>query len=111
MPKIANQLRGILIYVICVVLLQYQEPRKENKQKMTRKMITIVIVVISIIIINYGHRLQDIINEGLAFAVRSGDYHTSKQLLVLHTLVLSHGSRQQHQQLQLKGDDQNKLVI
>lgn len=59
---------------------------------------------------NNGHRLQDIVNEGLVSAVRSGDYHTSKQLLVLYTLVASRGSRQQHQQLQLKGDDQNKLV-
>lgn len=33
------------------------------------------------------HRLQDIVNEGLASAVRSGDYHTSRQLLILYALV------------------------
>ena len=34
-----------------------------------------------------SHRLQDIVNEGLAAAVRSGDYHTSRQLLLLYSLV------------------------
>jgi len=34
-----------------------------------------------------SHRLQDIVNEGLAAAVRSGDYHTSRQLLILYSLV------------------------
>ena len=35
------------------------------------------------------HSLQTIVNEGLAAAVRSGDYHTSRQLLILYTLVAS----------------------
>ena len=34
-----------------------------------------------------GHNLQDLVNEGLAFALRANDYHTSRQLLVLYTLV------------------------
>ena len=38
---------------------------------------------------NQPSRLQDIVNEGLAAAVRSGDYHTSRQLLILYTLVAS----------------------
>lgn len=36
-----------------------------------------------------GHHLQDLVNEGLAFALRSSDYHTSRQLLILYTLVAS----------------------
>jgi hypothetical protein len=35
--------------------------------------------------------LQDIVNEGLASAVRSGDYYTSRQLLILYSLVASEG--------------------
>lgn len=38
-----------------------------------------------------GHTLQDIVNEGLAAAVRAGDYYTSRQLLILYTLVASKG--------------------
>lgn len=36
-----------------------------------------------------SHMLQDVVNEGLAAAVRSGDYHTSRQLLMLYSLVAS----------------------
>jgi hypothetical protein len=36
-----------------------------------------------------SHTLQDIINEGLASAVRSGDYYTSRQLLILYSIVSS----------------------
>lgn len=36
-----------------------------------------------------GHKLQDVVNEGLAAAVRSGDYYTSRQLLILYSLVAS----------------------
>ena len=36
-----------------------------------------------------NHRLQDIVNEGLASALRSGDYHTSRQLLILYSVVAS----------------------
>ena len=36
-----------------------------------------------------SHKLQDMVNEGLAAAVRSGDYHTSRQLLMLYSLVAS----------------------
>jgi hypothetical protein len=39
------------------------------------------------------HKLQDIVNEGLAAAVRSGDYYTSRQLLILYSLVSSEGHR------------------
>jgi hypothetical protein len=39
-----------------------------------------------------SHLLQDVVNEGLAAAVRSGDYHTSRQLLMLYSLVASHSS-------------------
>lgn len=38
-----------------------------------------------------SHHLQDIVNEGLASAVRSGDYYTSRQLLILYSLVASEG--------------------
>lgn len=38
------------------------------------------------------HRnLQDIVNEGLASAVRSSDYHTARQLLILYSLVAIKG--------------------
>ena len=40
---------------------------------------------------NESHKLQDIVNEGLASAVRSGDYYTSRQLLILYSLVASEG--------------------
>lgn len=36
-----------------------------------------------------SHRTQDIVNEGLAAAVRAGDYHTARQLLLLYSLVSS----------------------
>lgn len=36
-----------------------------------------------------SHKLQDVVNEGLAAAVRAGDYHTSRQLLILYSLVAS----------------------
>jgi hypothetical protein len=36
-----------------------------------------------------SHLLQDIVNEGLTAAVRSGDYYTSRQLLILYSLVAS----------------------
>jgi hypothetical protein len=38
-----------------------------------------------------SHKLQDVVNEGLASALRSGDYHTSRQLLILYSLVASRG--------------------
>jgi len=37
------------------------------------------------------HKLQDIVNEGLAASVRSSDYYTSRQLLILYSLVSSEG--------------------
>ncbi|GAX27496.1 hypothetical protein FisN_23Hh036 [Fistulifera solaris] len=36
-----------------------------------------------------SHRLQDFVNEGLSSALRAGDYHTSRQLLLLYSLVSS----------------------
>ena len=36
-----------------------------------------------------SHKLQDVVNEGMAAAVRAGDYHTSRQLLILYSLVAS----------------------
>lgn len=38
-------------------------------------------------------KLQDLVNEGLTAAVRSGDYNTSRQLLILYTLVASKGQQ------------------
>ena len=38
-----------------------------------------------------GHNLQDLVNEGLSFALRANDYHTSRQLLILYTLVAARG--------------------
>lgn len=38
---------------------------------------------------NESGNLQDLVNEGLAFALRANDYHTSRQLLILYTLVAS----------------------
>lgn len=32
-------------------------------------------------------KLSDVVNEGLAYAVRSGDYRTSRQLLILYSIV------------------------
>lgn len=40
-----------------------------------------------------SHKLQDVVNEGLAAAVRSGDYHTSRQLLMLYSLVASQADK------------------
>lgn len=40
-----------------------------------------------------SHRLQDIVNEGLSSAVRSGDYYTSRQLLILYSLIASEGHK------------------
>jgi hypothetical protein len=34
-----------------------------------------------------SHHLQDVVNEGLTAAVRAGDYYTSRQLLILYSLV------------------------
>jgi len=38
-------------------------------------------------------KLQDLVNEGLTAAVRAGDYNTSRQLLILYTLVASKGQQ------------------
>ena len=38
-------------------------------------------------------RLQRVVNEGLVAAVRSADYHTSRQLLILYSLVASRGTK------------------
>ena len=45
-----------------------------------------------------GHTLQDIVNEGLTAAVRSGDYYTSRQLLILYSLVASKGMEDENEQ-------------
>ena len=52
-----------------------------------------------------GHSLQDLVNEGLAFALRSSDYHTSRQLLILYTLISSkrHGHKKGDSFQMLKG--------
>merc|ERR1740124_2034682 len=36
---------------------------------------------------NDQSNLQDIVNDGLAAAVRSSDYHTARQLLILYSIV------------------------
>lgn len=40
------------------------------------------------------HHLQQLVNEGLTSAVRSGDFNTSRQLLILYTLVASRGQQE-----------------
>ena len=40
---------------------------------------------------DHPHHLQDLVNEGLASAVRSSDYHTARQLLILYSLVATQG--------------------
>lgn len=40
------------------------------------------------------HSLQKLVNEGLTSAVRSGDFNTSRQLLILYTLVASRGQQE-----------------
>ncbi|GKY93456.1 hypothetical protein MPSEU_000313100 [Mayamaea pseudoterrestris] len=51
-----------------------------------------------------SHKLQDVVNEGMAAAVRSGDYHTSRQLLILYTLVASAQSSEQTHENKLLGN-------
>lgn len=51
-----------------------------------------------------GHSLQDLVNEGLAFALRSSDYHTSRQLLILYTLISSKRHKKGDSYQLLKGD-------
>lgn len=41
-----------------------------------------------------NHNLQRLVNEGLTAAVRSGDFNTSRQLLILYTLVASKGRQE-----------------
>ncbi|KAL3910537.1 MAG: hypothetical protein SGARI_002076 [Bacillariaceae sp.] len=45
-----------------------------------------------------AHELQDIVNEGLAAAVRASDFHTSRQLLILYSLVASEGHQMDDQE-------------
>jgi hypothetical protein len=52
-----------------------------------------------------GHNLQDLVNEGLAFALRANDYHTSRQLLILYTLVASKRRGHSKSSNLLEGDD------
>ena len=52
-----------------------------------------------------GHSLQDVVNEGLAFALRSSDYHTSRQLLILYTLISSKRHKRGDSHQLLKGDE------
>lgn len=41
-------------------------------------------------------RLQNIVNEGISASVRSNDFNTSRQLLILYTLVASRGREDTH---------------
>jgi len=41
-------------------------------------------------------KLQELVNEGLTAAVRSGDYNTSRQLLILYTLVATKGQQEKN---------------
>lgn len=50
------------------------------------------------------NRLQELVNEGLCAAVRSGDYNTARQLLILYTLVASKGGENENPN-HTKGDD------
>jgi hypothetical protein len=59
-----------------------------------------------------SHKLQDIVNEGLAAAVRSGDYYTSRQLLILYSLVASEGHKMdQNKETSDGGEDNPKKHI
>jgi len=52
-----------------------------------------------------GHsrgKLQEIVTEGLEAAIRSADYNTSRQLLILYTLVASRGEKKKRQNLEGK---------
>lgn len=55
-------------------------------------------------------KLQDLVNEGLTSAVRSGDYNTARQLLILYTLVASKKNQKQQQPQQTGNscDDKNR---
>ncbi|KAL7540184.1 hypothetical protein ACHAXR_010591 [Thalassiosira sp. AJA248-18] len=52
-----------------------------------------------------SHNLQDLVNEGLAFALRSNDYHTSRQLLILYTLVSARGHNNPESKPLLESDE------
>ena len=60
-----------------------------------------------------SHRLQDIVNEGLASAVRSGDYYTSRQLLILYSLVATEGHQMDAMEKEVadKEAHQDRLLI
>jgi hypothetical protein len=51
-----------------------------------------------------GHSLQDLVNEGLAFALRASDYHTSRQLLILYSVISSKHHKKEKQQQMLEAD-------
>ncbi len=53
-----------------------------------------------------GHgMLQDLVNEGLTSAVRSGDYNTARQLLILYTLVASRSQQCDQKNSEEQGKD------
>mmetsp|Transcript_7890 Transcript_7890/g.13918 ORF Transcript_7890/g.13918 Transcript_7890/m.13918 type:complete len:1243 (+) Transcript_7890:106-3834(+) len=52
-----------------------------------------------------GHNLQDLVNEGLSFALRANDYHTSRQLLILYTLVAAKRSSSSESKPLLESDE------
>lgn len=52
-----------------------------------------------------SHKLQDIVNEGLASALRAGDYHTSRQLLILYSLVATQSNNE------IRQDAENEDVV
>lgn len=52
-----------------------------------------------------SHRLQDVVNEGLEAAIRSGDYHTSRQLLILYSLVASQPHTEEEADSQIEAVD------
>lgn len=51
------------------------------------------------------HELQDIVNEGLAASVRASDYYTSRQLLILYSLVSSERNQLSSPEICLDGDE------
>jgi hypothetical protein len=51
-----------------------------------------------------SHRLQDFVNEGLSSALLAGDYQTSRQLLLLYSLVSSRRNEQDDDQDSAKED-------
>lgn len=60
-----------------------------------------------------SHKLQDVVNEGMASAIRSGDYHTARQLLILYSLVAAphpdDSDDEEGEDSRLNGDEKKEI--